>query len=667
MEGLLILPLAAALAGFFLWSVHSTGARIAAWLRLTATDDQATRLALGLTAYVLIGLALGAVGWYRWPVLVVCAVAPGLVNARRGLARVRELFDATGRARFYCGIDLPYGTVLSALILGYVALAAAPSFHYDLLVNYLAVPKDYLLQGHLGSLPHNVHSSLSLALHVVVGFLLALSEPINRTDFLFGTAPVWGAFHLIAIVAIGHRLRALAVALSPTRDCARRAGLLGLALWLTMPQTALLALLENAEFATTYLAVAIAGAVLTVKQRNDPVVVGLLCGLLVAAKPQAAAFAGIAMVVAIARSSVAKAVTSAAAAALLPTIAMIRNYWEYGSPLFPYLGGSGSDATASRLLLAENAVRMPDGVLDLLGRLSRLAMLQPETGITVLVLILVVFARVRNPGFWALTAVAILAPVVSSSNAHNLLRWTQPGLVLLTLAAAVNLVELVPSRSPVRWAIAALLAANLALAVSFVVRTTGPCDHLRESTTRFMSRQIPDYPMRLELMGRERRVLWLGQLFGYYGAAKGAIPAPQNGAWLANHLGNGTVEEIHQRLGASGFRWIAVSRLHGATAPDSAYWSWLDDSGRRTLEDLVRSLPVERFEPGIAVYDLGAPATGPRSDALESPGKDDARESRQSSGGSSSTVSVNEMPNRSSSSSAGSYSSGITGTTTPGR
>ncbi len=385
----------------------------------------------------------------------------------------------------------------------YLAVAVAPSFHYDLLVNYLAVPKDYLIQGGIAGLPHNIHSSLSLILHVVIGFPLALSELLNRTDFLFGAAPVWGALHLIVIVATGRRLQLLAEALVADREIGRQAGWTALMLWLTMPQTLLLALLENAEFLTTYLAIAIAGVALSGRRRDDPLIVGALCGLMIASKPQTAAFAVAALIISLApRWRSWRSLATLAATALLPAAAMLRNAVVYGGFLFPYRSGPGIDGDAARALLAENAVSLPTTVAAFAGRIWHVVTLQPEVGVTLPIIVLVLLGRVRNARFWMLAAIAVLTPIATSANAPNTLRWVQPGLVLLLLAAAVNLVAAAPRRSPVRWATAAFLIASLALSVVFVVRTTGPFPHLLMTEEEFLADRIPTFEVRRGLMGR---------------------------------------------------------------------------------------------------------------------------------------------------------------------
>ncbi len=292
---------------------------------------------------------------------------------------------------------------------------------------------------------------------------------------------------------------------------------------------------------------------------------------------------------------------------------MLRNAVVYGGFLFPYRSVPGIDGDAARALLAENAVSLPASIGAFGSRIWNVVTLQPEAGITLLVVVLGLFGRVRNLWFWALAAVAVLTPVATSANAHNTLRWAQPGLVLIILAAAINLASAAPRRGPVRWATAAFLIASLALSVAFVVRTTGPFPHLLMTEERFLDDRIPTFSVRQNLMGQPGRVLWVGELYGYYGAAKGPIPAPQNGAYFSRYLGAGSPEEIQQILTQDGYWWMTLNRRHRATAPGSQHWSWMTDEDRRAVEALLGRLPAEYPMDGVAVYRITPRGESPPS------------------------------------------------------
>jgi hypothetical protein len=604
MSGLLMLPVALVLAAGFAAGIHLVGAWIVSRLRLEVSDRQAAHLAFGLTAYGLIGLALGAAGWLRWPLLAVLALLPALLAIRRLPAAISSIAD-TARSSISEGEPGPLTLCLLATGLVYLLAAAVPSFHYDVLVNYIGVPKDYLIQGHTGSLPHNIHSSVSFFLHIAACFLLALGEPIRTGPFLFGAAPVWGAFHLIVIAATVHRGWIVVEALGADSRTARHAVTLAALAWLIMPQTLLLALFESAEFLVTYLVVTLTGVLLRQSRRHDILVVALLGGLLVACKPQTALLALAAIGWASVGSRVSRVAVALLSAGVLPAAAQLRNLVEFGGPLFPYVGGDGPAAAAARALLAENSVTLPHSPTELGTRLWDVLTLQGETGISLVLLVALAAGKVRRLRFWVIAALAFGVPIVLSSNAHNVLRWSQPGLVLLLIGAGVNLAALIAGRRAMIWAAAAFCAAGLVMAIRFTTAVVGPTSPPADARA-FLARMIPTLETRAELMERPGRVLWMGELYGCYGASKGPIPAPQNGAAIGELIGSRDPDEIRQRLADRGFRWISLCTLHDATGPGSDYWSWLEPDQRRALGELLASLPSERPQDGVTIYDLGS-------------------------------------------------------------
>jgi hypothetical protein len=493
---------------------------------------------------------------------------------------------------------------IGLLALVYVAAATLPSFHYDLLVNYIGVPKDYLIQGHLGGLDHNVHSAFSMPFHAFIAFALALGEPLTRSPFLFGWAPVWGAMHLVVTVLIGDVIRRIAIAVTADSSQATMATAAGLILWLAMPQTLLLASLENAEFLTTYLGLLIVLVALTGTRRDDILVIGLLSGLLIAAKPQLVFFAAVALVVAPRIGTWTRSGLALAVAAALPTASQVRNAFIFGGLLFPYAGGTGQVADAARALLAENAATLPRSISDLVHRCWRLIILQPETGFSFAALPAVLAARIANWRFWVLTVVAFLVPVILSANTTNTLRWSQLGIVLLMLACGIGLARISAERMILRWGIPVMAGVGLWLAIRFTISTLGPVGFLMSGPDAVLDVMIPDHGVRTELVRRPDRVLWLGQLYGFYGASKGPIAAPQNGYVHHRLLGTGTADEIRRRLADEGIGRIVFNRRHHATGPGSDHWAWLESDQRQVVVDLLNTLPAAHPVGGVSVYTI---------------------------------------------------------------
>ncbi len=105
----------------------------------------------------------------------------------------------------------------------------------------------------------------------------------------------------------------------------------------------------------------------------------------------------------------------------------------------------------------------------------------------------------------------------------------------------------------------------------------------------------------------------MGELYGYYGAAKGPIAAPQNGSYFSRYLSPGPAEEVRRRLFDDGYGWMSLCRLHRATAPGTDHWSWMTGDDRRTVETLLAQLPAEHPMNGVSVHRITPPLESPPS------------------------------------------------------
>jgi hypothetical protein len=596
---------AAALALLFWLSVRSVGAAlIRGWRGLE--ERWAAEAAVGLTTYVLLGLVLGAAHAFRWPVLAAAAVLPGL-----GRLVVAVLAVATGRGPWATAVGSRAAGTLLTVSLGIVltlhAIAATgPPVTYDLLVNYLAVPTEYLLQGHLGALDHNVFSSLSLPLHILVAYTLALGEPIRTTPFAFGFAPVFGMLLLGSVLGACWCAARLASRLLPRSDEGPDAARLAALLWLTMPQTLLIMAMGFPDLLLTGIAMILA-VVVVVSPRDDrgmAIAGGLLAGLLVASKAQMAPYAGMAVLILLARSRPATWPRVLVSAGLLPTVTMVRNALAFGSPLFPHLPGGGPAAAAARRLAAENVLDLTPSPVDAAHHLWRFLTLQPETGITFLALLALLPGRIRDPRIWGLAIIPVVALNAVSGSTYNVLRWTQPAIVLLLLLASANLARLVSGSRITALAVIAALACSAVLAVGFTDRLVGFTDRLTSPAMVRASRQVPDIELRARLVQLEGRVLYVGVLHGTYGAANGLIATILDGRVLARWLGADSADEMMARLRADGFRWLAVSRAFDGKMRAAGYWDWQTPEQARQLHYLLTTLPVLDREGGTTVYGL---------------------------------------------------------------
>jgi len=596
---------AAALALLFWFSVRSVGATlIRSWRRIE--ERWAAEVALGLTAYVVLGLVLGAVSAFHWQVLAVAAVLPGvgrLVVAVLGLATGRGPWGETTASR---GAGLLLTVALGAALALHAVAATGPPVTYDLLVNYLAVPTEYLIQGNLGALDHNVFSGLSLPLHVLIAYTLALGEPIRTTPFVFGFAPVYGMVLLGCVVGIFWCVFRLASQLLPRSDEAPDTARIAVLLWLTMPQTLLITAMGFPDLLLTAIAMVLAVVVVS-SPRDDQrlgVVGGLLAGLLVASKAQMAAFAGIAVLMLLARSRPATWPRVVVSSMLLPLVGMVRNTLAFGNPLFPHLAGDGPAADAARRLAAENVLDLTPSPVDVFAHLWRFLTLQPETGITFVALLAIFPSRARDPRFWGLAVVPVLALNAVSGSTYNVLRWTQPAIVLLLVLAATNLVRSVSRSRVIAMALVAVLVFSAVLAVTFTGRLVGFGDRLTTPPMVRARRQVPDIELRARLVQMEGRVLYVGVLHGTYGTGNGLIPTILDGRVLARWLATDDPDEMVTRLQSDGYRWLAVSQAFDSKLRAAGYWDWQTHEQAAAFGRLLSSVPVLDREGGTTVYAL---------------------------------------------------------------
>ncbi len=568
--------------------------------------------ALGLAAYAVVGTFIGLVGAFYWPLLATLALLPSVVSAPRW---VRPTRIRTALAPWLNAVrPEPVAVATFAVVAaGYAVLATLPLFHHDMVVNYLAVPKAYLLAGNATPLPSNVFSSTSIALHALFAFPLALNALLPDGPFTFGWGTVYGAFHLIAILASVWALGAVLARALPVSAEAKRGAVLGAVLWLTMPQTTLLGALKLVEMVTTFVALAL---VVEVAERKEGSCLGgaapgLIAGLLVAAKAQLGAFAAVAGVILLVRRRSLRPVLGFVAGALLMLVPqLVRNGIAYGAPLFPYVGGTGEPLAAARDWMSINAVALPGGPVELVHRIGSLLTLQPETGISIALLLLAILGRVRSPWLYALVLLPLVALSAASGAAYHVLRWGQSSLVLLFGAAGAGLAALLARRPLLRLPAAAMVAAAMLLAGRFTCDTIGGCSQLLLAPEKVVASHIPSLPAR-ELLIRDRnaRVLYLGELDGYYGLENGVLPSPHDAGPLFASLVAPDPDTTLRRFAAAGIDVLAVDRAFDDILGPRAPWAALTADQRAVLGRLLRALEPIDVPPPVRAFRVGAPDT----------------------------------------------------------
>lgn len=601
MSWLRVLELVASalLAGLFWAGVRLSGRavlRLAGW---RVADRVAGEIVLGLCGCVVVVSVIGALGWLWWPVAAVVGVLPGIAGLVTALVRRRLIVGREiGPAPDIWDRLVAVGVFVAAV--PYAVVSWAPATHYDLMVNYLAVAKAFLLSGSLAPQAENVFSTLAFGLHALVAMPLALSEVVDLSPFVCGGAEVYGFVTLAAVGAAAFTGVRLAAQLGDNRPGARRAGWIAVMLWLALPQNLLVMGLELPDALTSCLVLCLASTMVEPRRGStaDAVIAGVACGLLAACKPQTAGPALVVGVYWFVRSRFGPQMFAfgiAAFAAWLP--AGVRAWVFLGHPLAPWFGGS--DAVAG--VIAENAVAWPAGIAELGARLWALVSQQPETGVVMLSLLVLPVAARRAPWLVALGAVPPVLLSFASGSAHNVLRWCQgPLLVLLVLAAVV--LEDTARRVPVVRAVPLVLAAlSVAVGVRFVDATLGFGRGLRpaEDVVRDV---VPTYDLRRQLLLEDGRVLWVGEVQGYWGAENGLFPTVRNGSFLREFV---DAADPVAALAGSGITTVVRSRFWEPMLEEQGFWSDVGggaEAGRAKVERMLSRLDLVEQTPIVSVY-----------------------------------------------------------------
>ena len=355
----------APLAGLWLLAAAGLGGPLAKCLLPEHPDRRWLALPLGIAALLVIDNVLGRVG-----LLDASAIAWAVLIIGAGLAIAALVRATQPRARMVSGwLTLP--VVIPATVL-LVAAATAPGWlwasefgGYDALSYHLQLPREWIEQGRITGLEHNVY-----------GFLPSYAESafvhlaVLRGDAV-AAAPAMQFLHAMITLAT-----ALVTARLAARHGGALAGTVAAALVLGTPWTVVVGSLAYDEMITALL-LAAGLLVLDMPSRGlrTGVAIGLLAGVAVGAKLTAAGFVLAPLLVLLvgsgenhgmARVRVAVVAAATAGSTLLPWL--IGNFVDSGSPTFPFLTGLFGTAHWS----AEQAQRWIGGHGADLGALERI-------------------------------------------------------------------------------------------------------------------------------------------------------------------------------------------------------------------------------------------------------------------------------------------------------
>ncbi len=590
------------------WGLVETGRIAVRILRLQPAHPDTAHFVAGLALVYLASFGLSAAGAFR-------PLPLALIVAGAGLAAVPRRIGQLRRRPFHVP-DLtptPLYLALGLVALTYLVMTLTPVVHYDLTANYLAVARDFLARGSVAPLPGNVHSGTSTFLHVFLAIVLAVGRPLNTSVFALADPHLYSLVVAGAVLLTGERLRRLAELVVQRQEDAHAAWSYGLLLWLVMPQTLLLFALKYTEFITTALVVSAVVLVLeTDLSEADSAILGVVLGLIVAAKLQLAPVAlALALVAVFRRPRHLPHV--AIGAVLLASPSVLRSLAAYGVPLYPYTPGTGVAAHAARSLLAENGGGLPGGAAELIARLAHLVTRQPETGFTLLLALPAVLRWRRRPGLAVVTLLPLAAVAVATTQSVAGLRWLQYLVPVVLVTAGAALAPYV-RRSLWWWSLLLLVATSSVLALGFTGRVIGLTDHLRMRSADWIARFDNTFAVRQRLAATHSRTLWAGFGETFYTSLDDVATSVHDGAALAAWLSAPRPGELARRLTEAGIDTVAWDHRHDRDLRRSeGYWWWVTGPQRAVILRFLAQQDIMLQQGRVTVYRVSGEITGPGS------------------------------------------------------
>ncbi|MGN6562039.1 MAG: ArnT family glycosyltransferase, partial [Thermomicrobiales bacterium] len=316
-----------------------------------------TALGLGILAYI--GLALGLVGLYRPPVLLLVLMLLALMVRHElwvAVTRLRARFTNIGRVARTTSWSLSLALLVAIMALSWAGVllgALTPPHHFDPLAYHLAAPQRFLHTGQIAPAPDVLFGNLPLTVELLYGIGLA-----------FGSAAFGQLLHLAFAGLTGLALWALA-----RRYYGRATAWLALALFLTTPLVAVWARVADIDLALSCflllatMATLRAGEAVTVAIAwRWALLAGVFGGLALGAKYQAwfaVPLLGLMLVIERARSKprdarAALGTLAAFGGAALAVAApwYIKNWLVLGNPLWPLFWG-GRDYSRQAVALTD--------------------------------------------------------------------------------------------------------------------------------------------------------------------------------------------------------------------------------------------------------------------------------------------------------------------------
>ncbi len=204
-EGGILLAVLAAAGGYGHWALERLRPRSAAG-GLHAVTSVAVGLWLLSTAVLVVGtLAPGSlIVWVWWPVIGLGVVLAGW--ATRDRLRGWALPQRVGPgALVWVLAAVAVGLWLSGALRPPGTVGLIPGDAYDVLEYHLQVPREFLVNGRIGELQHNVYSYYPLGQHML--FLLAMVLRGGAYEGMYLAKLLHGAYGVLAAAGVFYALR----------------------------------------------------------------------------------------------------------------------------------------------------------------------------------------------------------------------------------------------------------------------------------------------------------------------------------------------------------------------------------------------------------------------------------------------------------------------------
>ncbi len=542
-------------------------------------------LALGFTALSLISLLLGSLQLLYEGILIgILTVLSALgvikiIKQRKNVSFNKIMLTVDEKALIILFWVIVLMNMLSAL---------SPVIFYDALVYHLNIPMEYLKAHQILHMPYNMHSNLPQGMGMIYVYALLLKNGIvaKLLNFFFGL------------------LIALTIYSIARLWLNRRAALIAMLLFYSMPQIFLLSSLVNVDLQAAFYGLLGFHCLIVFNyelKKRLLLLSGIFCGAAMSFRYQSAIIAAMLLIFILfsrkkendslnntKKSSYSrKKIKELLAGSFIFCMAliiifspwMIKNIIFTGNPLFPLFyslfGGRGWSLEQTNYFYNNISGRIGEGLtlqswLDILWQaLNRGDELGFHRYLFLAAIALIPFAlKKRHPtaiaGLLGLIYLALWCAL--SRNVANILRYNVFSFALLSLFFIAFIWQWFKKRQKIAVLLFILfIIIETLLGVLFCQQLTKSFIPVFTNVSRmqYITNFFPAYPFINEINNKfstEDRVLFIGETRGFYLQKKCIVPSANDGQWTAQIFrGAKNVEEVHQRMRALGITHLLIN------------------------------------------------------------------------------------------------------------